>query len=138
MANEHTLVLQKSLPVALTVADGTGINKGTLLKMADPRTASAATALNDIVAGISATEKIASDGRVSVAVIQGPGDEFTVKVCGNVTAGDPIGVSTGEGNNVRSIAAIPNLSPHKRLGWALNTVTNGQTLRYKLDMGGGA
>lgn len=45
-----------------TVADGTAIPKGTLLKLATPMTASAATADNDIPGGIAWEDKVASDG----------------------------------------------------------------------------
>ena len=49
-----------------TVADGTGIAKGTLLKLATPNTASAASADNDVVGGIAWMEKVASDGSTEI------------------------------------------------------------------------
>lgn len=45
-----------------TVADGTAIPKGTLLKLSTPMTAAAATADNDIPGGIAWEDKVASDG----------------------------------------------------------------------------
>lgn len=68
MANEATLIVETDLPIMMTVADGAGIEKGTVLKMTDPLTAAAATADNDIFAGIAAVEKIASDGNTKLAV----------------------------------------------------------------------
>jgi len=49
-----------------TVADGTGIAKGTLLKLSTPNTASAASADNDVVGGIAWMEKVASDGSTEI------------------------------------------------------------------------
>jgi hypothetical protein len=68
MANEAVLWMELDLPIPFTVADGAGIEKGTLLKMSDPMTAAAATGDNDLFAGIAAEEKIASDGRTKLGV----------------------------------------------------------------------
>jgi len=52
-----------------TVADGTGLEKGTILKFsADPNTAAASSADGDLFAGILAEEKVASDGQTEVSV----------------------------------------------------------------------
>lgn len=45
-----------------TVADGTAIPKGTILKLTTPLTAAATSADNDVPAGIAWEEKVASDG----------------------------------------------------------------------------
>ena len=68
MANEAVLMIETELPIPFTCADGTGIAKGTVLKMADLATVSLADGTNDIVGGITGTEKIAYDGRVRVDV----------------------------------------------------------------------
>ena len=135
MANEHTLVLQKTAPVPFTVSDGTGIEKGAVLKMTSPRTAVLASADNDLIAGIAASEKSASDGRTSLAVITGPGDEFVCTASGTITVGDSIGTITGYTNYVASNNNTADLSGIKRLGFALQSVTNGQSVRYRLDTG---
>jgi len=54
-------------PVRYTVADGTAIAKGALLQITDPRTASVS-ADGKAFAGIAATEKVVSDGQVSLAL----------------------------------------------------------------------
>lgn len=136
MANEHTLVLQKTAPVPFTVADGTGIEKGAVLKMTSPRTAAASDGANDLLAGLAATEKIASDGRTTLGVIKGPGDEFVATASGTITVGNPIGVSATT-NMVSDIADTANLSGIKRLGYALQSVTTGQNVRYELNLGSG-
>src|SRR3990167_4357776 len=68
MANEAVLVIEQTAPIAMTVADGAGIEKGTVLKLSDPFTVAAATADNDVFAGIAAEEKIASDGKTKIGV----------------------------------------------------------------------
>jgi len=136
MANEHTHVVQKTAPVPFTVADGTGIEKGAILKMTTPRTASASDGATDILAGISATEKIANDGRRTLGVISGPGDEFVARSSGDITVGDAVTVAASPANHImRMPEATASNSGLKRLGFALQTVTDAQQTRYKLDMG---
>ena len=70
MANEAILVQQlEDRLFEVTVADNTGIPKGTILKFdSDPNTAAASSADGDIFAGIAAEEKVADDGQVRLAV----------------------------------------------------------------------
>jgi len=68
MANEATLFMALDLPIPFTVADGAGIEKGTVCKLSDPMTAAASSADNDVFAGIAAEEKIASDGRTKLGL----------------------------------------------------------------------
>lgn len=71
MANEAVIVQllgNGGDPIEVTVADGTAIAKGTLLKIADPRTASATSADGDKFIGIAAAEKVANDGSTTLAV----------------------------------------------------------------------
>lgn len=49
-----------------TVADGTGIAKGTLLKLTSPNTAAATDGDNNVVGGIAWMEKVASDGSTEI------------------------------------------------------------------------
>jgi hypothetical protein len=70
MANEAVIIEllgDKGDPIRYTVADGATIEKGTLLKITDPRTAVATGADNDPFAGIAAAEKVASDGATTLA-----------------------------------------------------------------------
>ena len=70
MANEAVIIEllgDRGDPIRYTVANGTGIVKGTLLKVTDPRTAIATSADNDPFAGIAAAEKVASDGSTTLA-----------------------------------------------------------------------
>jgi hypothetical protein len=71
MANEAVIIEllgNGGDPVRYTCANGTGIAKGTLLQLADPRTASATSADGDKFIGIAAHEKVANDGSTSIAV----------------------------------------------------------------------
>lgn len=55
--------------VRFTVADGTGIEKGTLMVLgSDPRTIVASSAEGQDFVGIAAEEKVASDGQTSLGV----------------------------------------------------------------------
>lgn len=136
MADEHILLLQKSFPVSITCAVGTGIEKGAVLKMADPNTASASTAANDVVAGIAYTEKIANDGNPFVSVLSGPGDELRGIASGSITAGDTLvtAIATGSPSNYLATAPI-NISGSQIIGRSLETATAGQTFRYVLNIG---
>lgn len=68
MANEAVMLFQWMPPIDFTCADGTGIEKGTLLKLSDPMTVAAATADNDLFIGIAAEEKVANSGITKIAV----------------------------------------------------------------------
>lgn len=68
MADEAILIYEVEPPIPMTVANATGINKGTVLKLSDPNTVAASSADNDIAAGIAAEEKIASDGKTKIGV----------------------------------------------------------------------
>ena len=87
MANEAELVVELEIPVSFKVADGAGIEKGTLLKITDANTIAAATADGDAFIGIAAEEKIANDGKTALGVYLR--SFFRVKDSGaGVTAGD--------------------------------------------------
>lgn len=71
MANEAVIIEllgNAGNPVRFTVADATGISKGVLCKLTDPRTAAAASADGDAFAGIAATDKEAGDGATTLAL----------------------------------------------------------------------
>lgn len=136
MTNEAVLLVQKTFPENMTCANATGISKGTILKLADPNTASASTGTYDIVAGIAYTQKVASDGNTQIAVLTGPGDIVKLVASGSIAVGDPVGTAA-PGNQVISIANVPALSGSKRLGYARETATDGETLKVVLNIGSG-
>jgi len=67
MANEAVCIEAPKTIKRFTVADGTGIAKGTLLKISGDNTA-AASSSTDVFAGIAIEEKVANDGIVEIAV----------------------------------------------------------------------
>ena len=68
MALECVLIYEIAPPIPMIVADGVGIEKGAVLKLTDPMTASLSDGDTDICAGIAAEEKIANDGRTKIGV----------------------------------------------------------------------
>lgn len=71
MANECVLMCETELPINFKCADGTGIAKGAILTFTDSMTAIITSGQGDIVAGIAAEEKIANDGKTTIAVYMG-------------------------------------------------------------------
>jgi hypothetical protein len=127
MANEATLIFETETPLPFTCAEATGIEKGAILKLADPATVSLGAALNDIVGGIAAAEKIASDGNTKVPVYRG--GVFKVLVSGSVTVGDPLVICTSAGNTLQTAA----VNEENVIGVALETATNGETILFELN-----
>ncbi len=123
MANEVTLVFETSLPIPFICANATGIEQGTLLKLADPFTVSAATAVNDKVGGISAAEKIASDGLTTVPVYRS--GIFKGTADGPITVADALVFS---GNKLFSAA----VNAENIAGIALETAADADTFLFEL------
>lgn len=126
MVNEAQLRDRFSDPINMTCADGTGIEKGAILTLTDPRTAIIATAAAAAVAGICAREKIASDGRTSVAVFRS--GIFDVVASGAVTLGHAV-VAAGVPSNTVKEAAV---NDEMLLGIALETASDGETFQIEL------
>lgn len=121
MANEAVIIeLNNNNPVRFTVADGTPIEKGALLKIsADPRTVAASTE-DAIFAGIAAAEKVADDGQVSLALhVPGQNNIFDL-TCGatGVTLGQMVKLS---GANLICDAVDTDYEAGKVIGRALET-----------------
>ena len=138
MANEHLLLTQKTFPISMTCAVGTGIEKGSVLKLSDENTVAASTAANDLVAGVAYTEKIANDGMVQIAVLAGPGDELRAIASGSIGVGDPLVTAVGPTSNYLASGvglSVTELSGTRVLGFSKATATVGQTFRYVLNIG---
>ena len=91
MANEAVIIeimgQPKGVPIRFAVADVTGIEKGTICKLSDPRTASASSISGDIFCGIASVEKVANDGSTSLGLFTK--GIFDLKDSGTgITAGD--------------------------------------------------
>lgn len=124
MANEAVLVYETSIPIPFTCADGAGIEKGTVLKLSDPMTVAAATADNDIFAGIASEEKVANSGITKIGV-------YLTGIFKMVDSGSGITVGTDvviKGAN--TIGTYTTLDDEKgyRVGKALETASASETL----------
>ena len=118
MANEAICYEAPTRFARYTVADGTGIAKGTLLKLSTPNTAAAASADNDTIAGIAWMEKVASDGSTEiVAALDGTWGILTS--AGAITVGNQVTI-----NGANEIKVYTTLDDEKGyvLGRSLETI----------------
>lgn len=140
MANEAILRDFLENPVDFTVADGTGIEKGALLQLTDPRTASAVTAIRQPLAGIAAVEKVASDGSTRLSVYR-KGVFDMVASGALIVAGNPVmaaGDTAAVNANKVIIAVGASLSGAAVLGYALESAADGEVFQVLVDVGSGA
>jgi len=128
MANEATLIIELEPPIPFTCADDVGIEKGAILKLTDPMTASLADGDADVVAGVAAEEKIANDGKTKIAVYRR--GIFKMLAGANITAGAAVNTyaSTGATNEIYPAAA----GHDNQLGHALETALDTETLLVEL------
>ena len=135
MANEAVIVellgQPKGEPIRFTVANATGIEKGTLMSGAEPRTAVATAGQLDGFVGIAATEKVASDGQTTLGLwTKGIFDLKTVTTVGPEGAigfGDAVVMS---GANIIRKATTNETSGAATfvVGRALETASAGETI----------
>ena len=136
MANEAALRLKLDEACPFTCADGTGIAKGALLKLTDPRTAIISSAAADKIAGICAREKVASDGRTECDVYRR--GWFDMSCSGSVNIGDPVvAADTSVYPNFVGAAAI-TASGANIIGHALEAGTNGEVILIDVNIGAGS
>lgn len=83
-------------PIEMTCAESTSIDKGTLLQLTNPRTASAASAANQDFGGVASMDKLAGDGSTKISVYTYGIFEFT--------AGEAI--STGANVRIHSTGKV--------------------------------
>lgn len=116
-----------------TCADGTGIEKGTVLKLSDPRTVAAVSSgEGNPIAGIAAREKVADDGRTRIPVYR-KGD-FDMYASGAITVGDSV-ISKGGDNEVCACNAVTTgASGAAIIGYALETASDGETIQVRVDL----
>lgn len=124
MALEATLIYEMSAPIPFTCADGTGIAKGSILKIADPATVSVTAGDTDAVIGIAAEEKIASDGKTKIAVYTSGIFKAYAGAAG-VTAG--MGVITDTGTGAANELVDADVNSEHLVGMALETATDTQS-----------
>lgn len=125
-----TLIYELEPAIPFTVADGSGIEKGTLLELSDPMTAAAHSNDEGVAAGIAASEKIASDGKTKLGVFRR--GIFKVTASGAITAGDTVALSA-TANAVKKADATCVGS--KIIGIALETAADTETFLMELNIG---
>ena len=136
MANEAVIKEGGYDSYNFIVADGTGIEKGALLKITDPRTAALSDGTADVIAGIAAREKIANDGVTRLAVIRNNCIADMV-ASGAVTVGDNVIAATTNSENEIKTAVGTVASGSKVIGQALETATDGETIEVWVNVGAG-
>lgn len=124
MVNEAVLIIETGSAIPFTVANGTAIEKGALLKITTPRTASAGTA-NAAVAGIAVSEKIADDGKVGLGVFRE--GLFRCFLSGSASAGDAL-ILDAAPNHLSGSA----VNSEHIFGTALEDGTSGQSILVEL------
>lgn len=125
MANEAVLIYETAPPLPFTCANGAGIEKGTVLQLTDPATASASSADGEKFLGVAAEEKIANDGKTKISVyLEGV---FRMKDSGaGVTAGDILKINGA--NLVATADEAGAQCAGEYVGKALETAAASETL----------
>lgn len=130
MALECTLIKELEPAVNFTCADGTGIEKGSVLKITDPFTVAITAGDTDKVIGIAAEEKVANDGNTTIAVyLRGIFRGFAGAA--GVTVGLPIITDTATGAANELVDA--DVNSENGLGIALETATDTQSFLFLLQ-----
>ena len=145
MANEAVIIEllgNGGEPVRFTVGNNAAIEKGTLMRLYDPRTVSGATGTGVTFAGIAAAEKVAGDGSTSMALYTYGIFDLTLATNSTCQAGDMVIVS---GTNL--IARASDYAPGGLLqsgawmalqsgmviGKALETGASAEVIAVKVD-----
>lgn len=133
MANEAVIIEllgNGGDPVSYTVADGTTIEKGTVLELTDPRTAKKVSGAGVVIAGIAAAEKVANDGQTRLAVYTNGIFELTCGGSGTATLGTYVR-SAGSDNTI-TVATTLDQETGKVIGRALETGSNNEVILVRV------
>lgn len=130
MALEATLVIEMEAPVPMTCSESVGIEKGAILLLTDPNTAATTTGDTDACAGIAAEEKIAGDGRTTIAVYKRGIFKVFIGAAG-CTAGFALITDTSTGAANELVAA--DVNSENIVGRALETATDTQSALIELN-----
>ena len=130
MALECVLIHETEVPIPMTCADGTAITKGSILKLTDPNTVAITDGDTDVVAGIAAESKIASDGKTKIGVYKR--GIFKVFVgAGGCTVGAALitDTATGAANEL----ATADVNSENIFGRALETGADTESILAELN-----
>jgi len=130
MTNETQLMVETELPISFKCADGTGIPKGSFVKLTESMTAIITSGQKDMIAGITAEEKIANDGKVTVPVYMGG----IFKVVAGATIA--IGAALMMDATVNRVETASTVTGAAGVGYALEAPSaDGQTFIMRLQIG---
>ena len=113
-----------------TIANGSAIPKGTLLKLVTPNTCDATSADNDVAGGVAWMEKVASDGTTEiVAALDGV---WGITGSGVITIGNEVVINAA--NQVTKYTTLDHEKGYV-FGRALETTLDGLTvLKVRLNV----
>ena len=117
-------------PVEYTVADGTTIAKGTVMELEDPRTMKKVSGAGVVIAGIAASEKLANDGSVKLAVYTNGIFDLTVDTGATATLGSY--VRSNAATNEVTVATTLDNETGKAIGKALETGAADEVIQVKV------
>lgn len=135
MANEAVIVelLGNGGDVVFyTCADGTGIEKGTVLELEDPRTAKKVSGAGCVIAGIAAHEKVANDGSTKIGVYTNGIFDLTCGAAGTATLGSYVR-SAGSDNTI-TVSTTLDQETGKSIGRALETGSNNEVIQVRVNL----
>ena len=117
-------------PVSYTVSDSVGIEKGATMKLTDPRTAAQSDGAGDVIAGIAAAEKVASDGSIKLAVLTNCIVDLKVEAGKTATLGSFVR-SAATANQVEVSTTLDH-ETGKTLGKALETGSASEVIQVRV------
>lgn len=130
MALEATLIKELEPPVSFTCANGTGIAKGSILEISDPNTVAVTNGDTDPIIGIAAEEKIANDGKTSIAVyLRGIFKAYAGAA--GVTVG--MGVITDTATGAANELVVADVNSEHIVGTALETAADTESFLLYLN-----
>lgn len=133
MANEAEIIEllgNAGDPIRFTCADGTGIEKGSLLQLSsDPRTVTKTSADGETFVGVAAMEKVANDGSTEISVYTN--GIFDIKDSGlGITVGEIVKV---DGANLIATADEAGAQANAEVvGQAYETAANGEVIAVRI------
>jgi len=133
MALEWTLLVELEPAVGFTVADGTGIEKGSLLKLTDPMTVIINSGDIDACIGIAAEEKISGDGKTEIGVYMR--GIFKCTAGGSITVNDVLMNNAAAGAVNEVITATTGAVGSHGFAIALETAADAETLKVLFNAG---
>ena len=117
-----------------TCATSTGIAKGTYLKVADPFTASAATATGDAFIGFAhadVNESTDSAFNTETSITADKGGIYELVASGSITVGNNVKVAA-PGNYVMAATSTDLTTLGQIVGRALETASDGETINVEV------